>query len=304
MLTEKTFLPPSHERHEKLVVGYVSIPSSGHGPDGNEDMTLCAENEGLFGVFDGMGGMEGGMLAALSAQQYFEMHAKSFQHATTFQGAQEIMRRMFVGANAHILDLVDSKVGPFGMGTTASVVKIWENPDGTRKAIIGNVSDSRVYVLRANGKLEQITLDDCVYSRKLPEVAARAMQSRLSNVTRRSEMSAQEAEYFDSRKYIDQPIGTKTFAPHVYAIDFFPGDRIVICSDGVHDNLTDEELRLALCARKCSPQQSAAYVAQKARERAVTVGHLRAKDDDTTIVVIGGEHDVFPDPDITIKVPG
>ena len=85
------------------------------------------------------------------------------------------------------------------MGTTASVVYIWEGGSGERKAIVGNVGDSRVYLLR-NGRLKQITLDDNCVRLTIPnKKQARLLQSKLNNITDpQSQLTDSEQMLFNS----------------------------------------------------------------------------------------------------------
>ena len=135
------------------------------------------------------------------------------------------------------------------MGTTGVVAYIWEG-QGKQKAIVGSVGDSRAYIYR-RGKVEQITLDDGIVKMvtKDDEQKARVIQARLNNVINPndpSQLAPEERYLYDKRNLITQAIGTKNIVPNTYVIDLQPGDKLLLASDGVTDNLTDKEIAYAI----------------------------------------------------------
>jgi serine/threonine protein phosphatase PrpC len=132
----------------------------------NEDTALVDKKHDLFGVFDGLGGQAAGDKASRSAAKQLEEAAATLPETASLAEAEAWMMSALEDADARVRA---ESLGD-GRGTTASVIKFWEGAKGERKAIIGNVGDSRVYRFR-EGVLEQMTLDDSTLLPTSPEEA-------------------------------------------------------------------------------------------------------------------------------------
>src|SRR5436305_13905201 len=104
---------------------------------------------------------------------------------------------------------------------------------------------------------------------------------------RADQLSDTEYSYFRLRGGITQALGgPQAPAIHLDQVAVFPGDRILLCTDGIHDNLSDEEIETIL---RTGPRTSVARLlieqslARSHEERDTTV---RAKPDDMTAIVI------------------
>ncbi|MEI2719279.1 MAG: protein phosphatase 2C domain-containing protein [Gemmatimonadales bacterium] len=119
---------------------------------GNEDMYLMAAERGLFIVADGMGGHAAGEVASEMATQLIAQEFRPVRGMTD----DELMAQM-VGAirasNAAIFQRTMSEHDKRGMGTTTTVLALLP-----RRYLIGQVGDSRAYLLRG-GVLSQLTKD-------------------------------------------------------------------------------------------------------------------------------------------------
>jgi protein phosphatase len=119
---------------------------------GNEDTYLMADERGLFVVADGMGGHAAGEVASEMAAR---LVAEAFRPVRGMSD-DELMAQMVAAirsANAAIFERTLQEHDKRGMGTTATVMALLP-----RRYLIGQVGDSRAYVLRGN-TLSQITKD-------------------------------------------------------------------------------------------------------------------------------------------------
>lgn len=221
----------------------LSVASEPH-PDRNEDSIFQLPEKRAFGVFDGIGGHEAGDKASQLARDRVADHIQNIPEGGTVDQAQEAVRNAFVDANKVVLAQADGN----RMGSTAVAGYIWEGQD-ERKAIIGSVGDSRAYLMR-DGKLVQITVDDDLAREAANgnEQEARAMQKKLSDVVDPSQLSAHEQALYQQRNIIKQAIGKEPMTPNMYVVDLQPGDKLLLTSDGITDNLTTAEIEAIIKA--------------------------------------------------------
>ena len=107
------------------------------------------------------------------------------------------------------------------MGTTLSIAVI-----GDENVIVGHVGDSRIYRAR-NGQFTQLTED----------------HSWVAEEVKRGNLTAEEAAVHPRRNLISQAIGvTPIIEPMVAEFDLATGDKILLCSDGLHGLVTDEDI--------------------------------------------------------------
>ncbi|OGE64872.1 hypothetical protein A3I48_02005 [Candidatus Daviesbacteria bacterium RIFCSPLOWO2_02_FULL_36_7] len=252
--------------------------------DRNEDSMFKQPEKRAVGVFDGIGGHAAGDRASRIARDQVGSVLKGLPEGLNLQQAEGAVRQAITNVNNTVYKQAQAEQS--NMGTTASVVYIWEGGSGERKAIVGNVGDSRVYLLR-NNRLEQITLDDNrVRSAKSNEQQARQLQSKLNNVTDpQRQLSDDEQILFNLRNQISQALGQPSVEPRIHTIDFLSSDKLLVCSDGISDNLTDTEIQQIMNKSLNSAETVESLIkASQARSRS---NHFRAKSDDMTAIVIG-----------------
>ena len=257
-----------------------SLASLAH-PDKNEDAFFVNEKKRMMGVFDGMGGHGGGDLAALAARDDF---FRRFSSMSEELSVNEIARKVKVGllfAHEAVIER-GRQVGNREMGTTASVVYFYDAPNGEKKAVIGNVGDSRVYRFR-NGNFEQITLDDAGFFVGMSESKARSLQEKFGEVTDASQLTLGEQEIYKRRNVIGQSLGRDGVDPKIYIVDLWEGDKILVCSDGVSDVLTKSEMVKILKGNETNV--AATRLVVEARSKGIEAGNFRKKRDDMTALV-------------------
>ncbi len=270
-----------------------SIPSEIH-PESNEDRTFVLPNNKGFGVFDGVGGGFGGKIASTLAAETISTGFQKLLNnpqLTLNQTAKNIQNILFQ-ANTELIAKRKSMNVREGIETTACIMYIWEGPGGDRKGIIGNIGDSRAYLVDKNREIIDVTLDDRISKpgkpiSKIKESKRRelyAQQKRLSEIQDLSDVSPQDQELFHYRHFISQALGQRKIIPSLYFADLFPEDRIMMVSDGVSDNLTDSEMISALFSSTNSLEVARTLV-NNALIRSRDINHIRHKPDDMSAVI-------------------
>ena len=216
----------------------------------NEDSFLDRPEDGFFCVSDGMGGGDGGALASrwicdafagvMDAEKGSAYEIKQFALVKEIQRVNDRIRA-YARSNGYRM-----------MGATVALLLV--DPYSPDRALLCHAGDSRVYRLR-DGKLRLLTRDHTVgneLGRALSEnAAARAadLQSRRNPLTH----------------ILTRAIGTELRArPDLSEIDVKRGDRFLLCSDGVHDMLEDEEIA-ALLKDAADPPASVARLSSAVR---------------------------------------
>jgi serine/threonine protein phosphatase PrpC len=208
----------------------------------NEDSFLVGK--GVFAVADGMGGHAAGDVASRVA-------VEALQRLDDESGADGIgpldVRDAIVQANADILAAAAADPAQGGMGTTAAGLCLGV-VDGDDCWVVFNVGDSRVYRY-VDGLLEQLTVD---------HVAPEAVTLRRGVITR--------------------ALGTDPGPrPDLWVRTALPGERYLVCSDGLSLEVTDDEIGAVLAASG-DPGQAAEELVR----RAVLAGGR----DNVTVVVV------------------
>src|SRR5205823_3268725 len=143
------------------------------------------------------------------------------------------------------------------MGCTAELVFV-----NGRHVVVGHVGDSRTYHLH-EGRLIQLTRDQTLVNR-LVELGT---------------LTAEEAEHHPRKNELQQAIGGQPdVEPGIYAGRMEPGDWVVVCSDGVSNHVSADDLRHML--------QSEATSAEMAARRLVNFVNIMGATDNATVVVI------------------
>lgn len=198
--------------------------------DNNQDSmcSLAAPNTqagvtALVAVADGMGGHKGGDVAsALAIDGVVARLGRNSKIDFPTSDRIRLMTDVILQIHA---DVAKAGAAPelSGMGTTLSIAVI-ENDH----MVIGHVGDSRIYMLR-NEKLTQLTPD----------------HSWVAEEVRRGNITQAEADVHPRRNLVAQAIGaTPSIEPMVGQFPVAIGDKILLCSDGLHGPLSNEEIRL------------------------------------------------------------
>jgi len=172
----------------------------------------------LFVVADGMGGHQGGEVAAALAVETFREKA---QLCTRAEPA-EALRTLVAESNSRIYARAQERSEYKGMGTTLTAALVHDDA-----VTVAQVGDSRAYRLRADA-LEQLTED----------------QSVVAELVRLGALTPEEAEHHPQRSLVSRALGTQEqVEPEIRTHAAEDGDIYVLCSVGLSKMVSDSLLR-------------------------------------------------------------
>ncbi|MGH8972358.1 MAG: Stp1/IreP family PP2C-type Ser/Thr phosphatase [Acidimicrobiia bacterium] len=229
----------------KIAVG--AMTDVGRGRPANEDSLLVDHDDHLYAVADGMGGHRAGEVASATAIDALR--------AAFAQGVP--LDRAVGEANAAVFEKASANLDMRGMGTTLTAAALLDD----HRLLLGHVGDSRAYLMRDGGVI-QITED----------------HSLVEQLVREGRLRPEEAASHPQKAIITRALGID---PEVevdtYPIDLRPGDRVLLCSDGLTNMVADTAIAGVL-RRQRDPQQAAEMLVDMANEA--------GGDDNITVVVI------------------
>ncbi|MBW6441447.1 serine/threonine-protein phosphatase [Patescibacteria group bacterium] len=261
-----------------------SIANANH-PERNEDDHLEYPERRLFGVFDGVGGFKGGEVAsktAKSAALETFGNMDSFLKNPSLNECFLFAKKATQWMNNRVLEKKEQDPSLVRMATTSSIAKIINTSDHGEVMLMVNVGDSRIYSYREGRipPLELHTLDDGVVKAGYGVgFEALSMQNKLDNYTGNPYDETLENLYKRANK-ISNALGTVGAYPNIFAMKINKGDKIIITSDGVHDNLTKREISDILHKNKRPGRIAISLVNGALR----TTGRRRKNDDITAVV--------------------
>lgn len=289
----KNFKPQddSIEKHEKLILKYAAetIASERH-PLENQDSTLVSEVYKTFGIFDGMGGEPAPVLASQTARDYILSRLNEINEGTDIKNAKQILSEIILKTDDAMI--LASKVNPKSehMATTASMIKFHTDSEGKNYAMIANVGDSRVYKINKEGILQQMTVDDGIIATHVSDINERKIiEEKLSNVRKESDFDKKYQKFFFmNRSKVSKSLGNKEFkSVNIDVVAIEKGDRFLVTSDGIHDNLTFDEMQ-EIVKQFSTIEEIVKNLKEKSLERSREDKKLemRAKPDDMSAVLV------------------
>jgi len=206
---------------------------------GNEDNFFADAKRGLFIVADGMGGHAAGEVASEMAVQILSRELGT--SGLTDAGVREKVATSLKQANRAIYERTIAEVDKQGMGTTASVLML-----GDGKYLIGQVGDSRVYLLR-DGALKQLTKD----------------HSYVQEQVDAGYLTPEQARYHPYSNVITRCVGAgEAVEPDTYVGDVKIGDLYLVASDGLTGMVDDRRLQQLLLARSSAQRIVEALISE------------------------------------------
>lgn len=221
----------------------------------NEDAFVA--DAGVFVVADGMGGHQAGEVAsALAVDTLKGAHATGFVSVTDLERAVR-------DANSAIRMHAAESAERAGMGTTLTGLVALEphDDDPTPRLAVANVGDSRTYLHRDH-RLVRLTVD----------------HSYVQELVRTGQITEQEARFHPRRNIVTRALGID----HNIAVDAWVrscvrGDRYLVCSDGLVDEVPDHEIAAVLDG-VADPQVAA--------DQLVEMANRHGGRDNVTVIVV------------------
>ena len=189
----------------------------------NEDSMIVDPIRGLYVVLDGMGGANAGDVASQTARDAIRDFV--IQQRSTME-PKALLEAAFVHGSATVFAKAQASREHHGMGTTVVGCLVL---DPTR-AVIAHVGDSRAYLLR-NGRIQMLTRDHTI----VEELVDRGL------------LTSEEAERHPYKNVLSRNLGAKPDAKvDVTEVTLKPGDRLMLCSDGLYGYASVEAIQYLL----------------------------------------------------------
>jgi len=185
-----------------------------------------ATSDYVFAVSDGMGGARSGEIASrMATDRITRLLPRSFKHSASglATGADDILTELFHSIHADLLTLGRSYEECHEMGTTLSLC--WFSPEWM---YFGHAGDSRLYYLPRAGGLKQLSQDD----------------TYVGWLRRNGGINERQARQHPRKSVLTEVLGAghRFAGPQVGAVRPEPGDRFLLCTDGVVDGFWDHAI--------------------------------------------------------------
>ncbi len=240
-----------------LTLRYAAQSDRGLIRDGNQDSVYAGPR--LLAVADGMGGMAAGDVASnivIGAMAPLDEDVPG-------DALVDALRNAVGVANQQLRDTVDANPHLEGMGTTLTAVLF----SGSKIGMV-HIGDSRAYLLR-QGEFAQITKDDTYVQMLVDE----------------GRISPEEASSHPQRSLLTRALDGRDIDPEYSVRQVLPGDRYLICSDGLSGVVSFDTIGSTL-REYPDPQQ--------ASERLVQLALRGGGPDNITVVIADAtDQDVF-----------
>jgi serine/threonine protein phosphatase PrpC len=190
----------------------------------NEDYFRIVPEKNLFIVADGMGGHNAGDIASLNASQMVDTYFSPQKLSKIYDSSDKIRESIVESlTNAHkeILRMAKGSRNYEGMGCTMVLAFIQND-----LLHVGHVGDARAYICGDTG-IKLLTED----------------HSYVMELVKKGKMTMEEARLSPLKNRLNQAIGASVdITPEYTYHPLKEGDRVLLCSDGLWDMLTDEQL--------------------------------------------------------------
>jgi protein phosphatase len=210
---EDSFLGIAFDGHEVRYLGKIGESST-------------ASTDFVFAVSDGMGGAKSGEFASrIAVDKITRLLPKGFRLSAQgmSSGFHDLIGELFSSIHRDMIKMGHAYEECAGMGATLSIC--WFTPEWM---YFGHLGDSRVYYLPREGSMTQITHD----------------HTQVGWMRRNGQLNEREARFHPRRNALQQALGAghQFIDPHIGAVGYQPGDRFLICSDGLIDGLWDHRI--------------------------------------------------------------
>ncbi len=233
--------------------------------DHNEDSFLVDEDLGLFIVADGMGGHAGGGTASRLAVDTIQARMRVAHEAEPElftvpapleeSALREVLRDAVESACQSIYQAAQGDPSLAGMGTTVTAVVL-----AGQNTFVAHVGDSRCYLVRGS-RIYQVSEDHSLVNEQLKAGA----------------ITPDEARHSRFKNIITRSVGFEAdVAVDMMGLEVEPGDRLVVCCDGLSNLVDDQEILEAVSA---TPLEAAP-------KKLIDLANERGGDDNVTVIVV------------------
>ena len=245
---------------------FLALTFDGHGVRflGKVGEATIANSDFIFAVSDGMGGAKSGEFASrITIDRITKLLPRSF-HLSALgmsSGFSDILGELFAAIHRDLTQLGQSYEECAGMGATLSLCWFTQG-----WMYFGHVGDSRIYYIPAEGAFTQISQD----------------HSHVGWLRRAGKLNEYEARAHPGRNALQQALGAgnQFVSPQIGAVGCRPGDRFLICSDGLVDGLWDRRLE-EIIRNPASTAEAPSPAERMVEESVASSGR-----DNTTAVVV------------------
>lgn len=247
-------------RNDDSLIAFASSPAGAEtlACDGRKSL---ADHDLVFAIADGMGGGNAGDIAsAILLQRMTEIIPETFKAAAAgfFPDSLAHLGDALRSIHEHINAAASGSEEKSGMAATVALA--WFTPENL---YVANVGDSRIYRSRG-GVLEQLSRDHTL----------------AWNQWKRGEISEIQYRSHPRRAALYEIVGGgyASVCPHFAAVAYQPGDRFLICSDGLIDGVWERHICEALANCPENPAATAIALSKRAIENSGI--------DDTSVIVV------------------
>jgi serine/threonine protein phosphatase PrpC len=189
----------------------------------NEDSMIVDHQLRLYVVLDGMGGANAGDLASQTARDAIGMFV---QHQRLTMEPKQLLEAAIQYGSAAVFNAAQQARERHGMGTTCVACMIID----AKRAVVAHVGDSRAYLLR-HGRLQSLTRDHTI----------------VEELVDRGVLAADEAERHPYKNVLSRNLGARPETRvDVLELEIKPGDRIMLCSDGLYGYASNDGMQYLL----------------------------------------------------------
>ena len=220
----------------------------------NEDSIAADAAKGLVVLADGMGGYNAGEVASGMATTVIttelqhlleETPPYRLEPASGRPWAEKLLKDQIAKANTSIFQAAQSQPQYSGMGTTLVAGLFYDN-----KVMLAHIGDSRAYRLRGEA-FEQITRDHSL------------LQEQIDS----GMITPEQAKFSQNKNLVTRALGIDpTVEPELNCFEAQPGDVYLLCSDGLNDMVSDEDIGMTLQTLSANLRLAAQQLVQMAND--------------------------------------
>jgi protein phosphatase len=220
----------------------------------NEDSIAADATKGLVVLADGMGGYNAGEVASGMATTVIttelqhlleETPPYRLEPASGRPWAEKLLKDQIAKANTSIFQAAQSQPQYSGMGTTLVAGLFYDN-----KVMLAHIGDSRAYRLRGE-TFEQVTRDHSL------------LQEQIDS----GMITPEQAKFSQNKNLVTRALGIDpTVEPELNCFEAQPGDVYLLCSDGLNDMVSDEDIGMTLQTLSANLRLAAQQLVQMAND--------------------------------------